>query len=92
VASDAELRAAGYLPLMASSDLHHVGYTIRHWLRRHDGARVDVYRPRLFTLPRRVAACYAEQCEIHCDLGLHVVGPGELWTRNGQQYLSGGES
>jgi hypothetical protein len=91
VASNAELRAAGYLPLMASSDLHHVGYIIRHWVRLSDGARVDVYNPRLSKLPRRMATCYAEQCEIHSALGLHVVGPGEQWTRNGQQYLFGGE-
>ena len=78
---------AGYLSLCASSDLHHAGYTIRHWFRVRDGARIDEYLPRLSRLPRLVATCHAEQCEIHRSLGLPTVGPGQQWSRNGQQFL-----
>jgi hypothetical protein len=70
-----------FLSLVASSDLHRYGYTIRHWVRLKDGACVDEYNPYPpRKLPRLTATTYAQQVAIHEAMGLNLVGRGEQWV------------
>lgn len=89
-----QIQAAGYCSMCASSDLHHLGYAVRHWHRVADGSQVLEYTGRCSgsDLPRLTATCHAEQAAIHEALGLNSVPPGRAWKdTKGQLEFDFGE-
>lgn len=85
----AQIRAEGWRSMIASTDLHAWGYSIREWMLLPTGRILVEYHARFLTsgLPRVTASTYAEQCAIHQAIGVVCVPPGEYFRQGDQPYL-----